>query len=298
MEYVQAFLHEIKFERNYSELTITNYRKDILQFLTFLETEAIPSYIDVGMIEIRNFLQILYTKNYKRATIARKISALRSFYKFLLKEGVVKKNPFLTVSLPKKEIRLPNFFYEDEMELLFSQKLEETPLNLRNIVILELLYGTGIRVSECCKLRVDSVDFYTNTLLVFGKRNKERFVPFGQHARQALKTYLEIARPKLMKHVEPHEFLFVNHLGKSLTARGIQYIFTKWIEDIAEIQKISPHMLRHTFATHLLNRGADLRVVQELLGHENLATTQIYTHVTKDRLQNVYNMYHPRAQKR
>ena len=295
MEHVQAFLHEIKIERNYSNLTIENYERDIHQFFLFLQSEHISSYLDVGMIEVRNFLQYLHTKNLKRATIARKISTLRSFYKFLVKEGCVQKNPFLSISLPKKESRLPNFFYEDEMDGLLQLKVDETPLNLRNIAILELIYGTGMRVSECSKLQLHSLDFYTNTVLVFGKRNKERMIPFGEHASRALHIYLEKSRPKLMKGNALHTVLFVNHLGKPLTPRGIQYIFKKWIEDIANIQSISPHMLRHTFATHMLNRGADLRVVQELLGHENLATTQIYTHVTKDRLQHVYNRCHPRA---
>lgn len=295
MERVQAFLQEIKVERNYSKLTVDNYERDILQFLSFLKMEAIPSYLTVGMIEVRNFLQYLYTKDLKRATVARKISTLRSFYKFLVKEGYVEKNPFFTISLPKKEGRLPTFFYEDEMDGLFHLDFDETPLNLRNIAILELMYGTGIRVSECCKLQLDALDFYTKTVLIFGKRNKERIVPFGEHASHALHTYLEKSRPQLVKGTVAHTVLFVNHHGKPLTPRGIQYIFKKWIEDIANIQSISPHMLRHTFATHMLNRGADLRVVQELLGHENLATTQIYTHVTKDRLQSVYNQYHPRA---
>lgn len=295
MEHLRLFLQELKIERNYSPLTITNYEKDIQQFFQFLHSESIEQYFDVGMIEVRNYLNFLHNQGLKRSSIARKISSLRSFYKFLVQEGYVEKNPFLTISLPKKEGRLPSFFYEDEIKCLFSKPIENTPLNLRNIAILELMYATGMRVTECCQLKVEAVDFYTNTVLIFGKRNKERIVPFGDYASKAVKNYLENSRSTLLSANSEHNFLFVNHRGNPLTARGIRYIFTKWIEDIGQLQSISPHQLRHTFATHLLNRGADLRTVQELLGHENLATTQIYTHVTKERLKSIYDQYHPRA---
>lgn len=295
MEYLQLFLQELQMERNYSPLTITNYEKDILQFLQFLHSESIENLLDIGVIEVRNYLNFLHDQGLKRASIARKISSLRSFYKFLVRENKIEKNPFLSVSLPKKEGRLPSFFYEDEITSLFSKPIENTPLNIRNMAILELMYATGMRVTECCQLKVDSLDFYTRTVLIFGKRNKERIVPFGHYAADTVKNYLENSRPALLGHKPEHHVLFVNHHGNPLTARGIRYVFTKWIEDIAELQSIHPHQLRHTFATHLLNRGADLRTVQELLGHENLATTQIYTHVTKERLKNIYNDYHPRA---
>src|SRR5699024_8202277 len=197
---------------------------------------------------------------------------------------------------PKQTRKIPSFFYQEEVEKLFEISNLDDPLGQRNQAIIEILYGTGIRVSECQSLRLNDIDFFIGTILVHGKGNKERYVPFGQYAKTALDTYINDGRNKLLnKGNNQTDILFLNARGAPLTTRGIRYILDKLVKDAALTLEIHPHKLRHTFATHMLNEGADLRTVQELLGHENLSTTQIYTHVTKDRLRSVYMKSHPRA---
>lgn len=221
---------------------------------------------------------------------------MRSFYLYLEREGIVENNPFSHVTLPKQKRTIPIFFYKEELEELFDVCDLSTPLGQRNQAILEVLYGTGIRVSECQSLRIDNVDFVLNTVLVLGKGNKERYIPFGQHAKDALETYINDGRRKLLEKSNGEtDYVFLNARGTPLTARGIRYVLDKVVQEASLTLDIHPHKLRHTFATHILNEGADLRTVQELLGHENLSTTQIYTHVTKDHLRSVYMASHPRA---
>lgn len=198
--------------------------------------------------------------------------------------------------MKKKQAKLPRFFYEKEMDALFESAKGTSPLDYRNLALVEVLYGTGIRVSECAGMKVSDIDFSTNVVLIHGKGNKERYVPFGSFAQDALKEYLENGRSVLIKkYRKEHPYVFVNHHGEPITPTGIEYVLNQLIKKSSLNSDIHPHMLRHTFATHLLNNGADMRTVQELLGHANLSTTQIYAHVTKESLQKNYRTFHPRA---
>ncbi|MFC0043547.1 tyrosine recombinase XerC [Metabacillus iocasae] len=293
---LNSFLEYLQIEKNYSQYTVVCYEKDIQIFIDFLTAENIQSLNEVTYADARNFLTTLHKKQYAKRSIARKISTLRSFYRYLHREEFVSENPFALVSLPKKEHKNPRFLYQEEMEALFQVCDVSTPMGQRNQAIVELMYATGIRVSECVAIKLADIDFSAQTILVTGKRNKQRYVPFGSYAKIALQTYINEGRIHLLQKSQSHtNALFLNHRGTALTARGIRLILDKLVKQTAENIHITPHMFRHTFATHLLNEGADLRTVQELLGHEHLSTTQIYTHVTKDRLKAVYMNHHPRA---
>ncbi len=285
----------MQIEKNYSQSTIEQYQQDILGFYMFMNEQAISNLSDVTYADVRLYLTSLYEQRLARRTAARKISCLRSFYRYLAREKIIEDNPFTLVSMPKAEKRLPGFFYEEELEALFDSCKTDTPLGIRNKAILELLYGTGIRVGECCSIRLKDIDFYMSTMLIHGKGHKERYVPFGSFAHDQLESYIRDARPELLNGMEDHGYLFVNFRGGRLTPRGLRGILNKMIEDSSLQGKIHPHKLRHTFATHLLNNGADMRTVQELLGHAFLSSTQIYTHVTNEHLRKTYMSSHPRA---
>lgn len=296
-EDIQSFIVYLQVEKNYSPHTILNYEEDIQHFVAFMKQQKLPCFAAVSYAHIRLYLAELYEYHYERTSISRKISCLRTFYRFLERENIVSENPFLLTVLPKKKQRLPNFLYEEEMNELFSISNCSTPVGQRDQAILELLYSSGLRVSECVGITIAHLDFQFETVFVKGKGRKERYVPIGHYALQALKTYIENGRKHLLKkNSEKCDTLFLNQRGKPLTTRGIHYIINKLIEQSSLTGHISPHTLRHTFATHLLNNGADLRSVQELLGHSNLSTTQIYTHVTKERLREVYMKAHPRSE--
>lgn len=292
---LKLFIEYLQIERNYSQYTIGSYEFDVKDFFMFMNEQNINSVNDVTYSDIRIYLTKLYEERLARKSVARKISSLRSFYKFLSREKIIEENPFTLVSIPKAEKRLPNFFYGEEMQQLFDAIKTESPLGLRNLAILELLYATGIRVGECSQLRLKDVDFFLSTILVHGKGSKDRYVPFGSFAHDALEQYIHNARKQLMKNQNTHDFLFVNYRGGPLTTRGISVILGKILEDSSYNGKIHPHMLRHTFATHLLQNGADMRTVQELLGHSFLSSTQKYTHVTNEYLRKSYMSHHPRA---
>lgn len=292
---IAQFIEYMQIEKSASKLTIQAYHKDLEQFYKFLQAEDIKSWQDVHYGVIRHYLTLLYENGLSKRSVTRHLSSLRSFYHFLMRESVVEHNPFKQVQLPKAEKAIPEFFYEEELEPLFTISDIHTPLGQRNQVIIELLYAAGLRVTELIQIKKEDIDFQLETLYVLGKGNKERYVPFGRKAAEALKTYLEGGREELMKKVEEHQFLLVNQNGRPITARGVRHILNKMMEDAAMTQNIYPHKLRHSFATHLLNNGADLRSVQELLGHSKLSSTQIYTHVTKDRLSQIYRSAHPRA---
>jgi integrase/recombinase XerC len=293
---VSLFVEYLQIEKNCSKLTIEHYLKDISHFETFMKQQEIVDYAAVCYGDIRLYLTELHKQQYARATVSRKLSCMRSFFKFLMREELVESNVFALAPLPKKEQLLPNFLYEEELKKLFTINDLSKPLGQRDQALLELLYATGIRVSECANLTLSDVDFNIGTILVVGKGNKERYVPFGSFAQKALDLYVTDGRKNTMtKQNKSHDYLFVNFRGEQLTARGIRTILNKMIERAALTIHISPHVLRHTFATHMLNAGADLRGVQEILGHSHLSSTQIYTHVTKDRLKTVYTNFHPRA---
>ena len=295
---IEKFVTYLTIEKNASEHTITFYRYDIENFVSFLQTEHISSFKEVTFHDVRLYLTRLYERKLSRKTVSRILSSLRTLYKFLEREQLVDANPFVRIPLPKKEQLIPDFFYEQELSELFKVNDVSTPLGQRNQALLELLYATGIRVSECEQLTLKQIDFSFNMIKVIGKGNKERYIPFGQFAKEALYTYINEGRKQLLtKHNEEVEEVFLNSRGYPITARGIRYILEQMIKQTSLTVRIHPHKFRHTFATHMLNEGADLRTVQELLGHENLSTTQIYTHVTKDRLRRVYMNSHPRAKK-
>ncbi len=289
------FIRYLEVERNSSKWTIDHYTKDVEQFCTFLSQQGLLGISETTHLEVRSYISTLVDRRYARRTIARKLSALRSFGKFLLREQLVKENPFLHAHLPKQEERLPRFLYEEEMDHWLTALPSETALEKRDKAIIELLYATGIRVSECSMLHTEQLHWTSGTIRVFGKGRKERYVPFGKEAETSLNVYLELGRPKLEKQSEPSTHLFLNYRGGPLTDRSIRKIVEKRMREAAMKKSISPHDIRHSFATHLLNAGADLRTVQELLGHQTLRTTQVYTHVSKERLYTVYKDFHPRA---
>ncbi|MGG5369228.1 tyrosine recombinase XerC [Enterococcus sp. AZ196] len=283
-------------ERGYSNKTKEAYQRDLDNFCDFLRDSGEPLLISVNHLDVRVYLAFLNDRKYSRNTISRKIASLRSFYQYLLKHEKIKENPFSYVHLKKKQARLPRFFYEKEIESLFDSVNGVKPLDQRNRALLEVLYGSGLRVSECANLKLSIIDFDNNVLLIHGKGNKDRYVPLGSYAADAILEFIRDGRKRLMDHFgKDHDYLFINHRGEKITSAGIEYVLNQIIKKSSLASDIHPHMLRHTFATHLLNNGADLRTVQELLGHANLSTTQIYTHVTKESLQKNYRSFHPRA---
>lgn len=288
-KYIIEFLNYLKFQKNYSKETVKSYATDLIEYNKYLEENKI-NVLTINYEQIKNYLTLLDKKDNKNSTVSRKISALRSFYRYLLSNNIIDKNPFSRVSLPKKEKKLPKFFYYNELEELFNVP-KNNPLGQRDTLILELLYATGVRVSELVNIKIG--DITGCEIRILGKGNKERIVRFGEYAEEALNRYLRDGYHKL--NIRNSEYLFLNNDGNQLTDRGVRYILDKIIKKTSIDKKISPHMLRHTFATHLLNEGCDILTVQELLGHDSLSATSIYTHVTSDRLKDVYFRTHPRA---
>ncbi|KAF0821337.1 recombinase XerC [Cytobacillus firmus] len=292
---LKLFIEYLQIEKNYSQYTIEHYQHDISEFFMFMSEQAISDLTKVEYQDVRIFLTDLFERKMSRKSVARKISSLRSFFKFLLREEIVAENPFALVSIPKAQKKLPEFFYEEEMKQLFDACESSTPLGQRNKALLELLYATGIRVSECSQIRLKDLDMHLSTVLVRGKGSKERYVPFGSFAQDAIDTYINHGRKELLANGNVQESLFLNARGGPLTARGIRTILNRIIEKSSLTGTIHPHMLRHTFATHLMANGADMRTVQELLGHAFLSSTQVYTHVTNEYLKKTYMAHHPRA---
>ena len=290
--WLAEYLEYLAYEKRYSPHTCSNYEKDIREWLEFRSGGEGPE-------PVRDYLVFLYGKQLSRRSVGRKISALRTFYRFLEKERRVESNPFELVKGQKGQARLPEFLFEEELKTLFEVMESASVLGRRNKALMELLYGTGIRVSECVGLRLGHLDLEEGLVLVHGKGGRDRYLPLGFYAAQALAGYLETARPVLAaKGRTESEAVFLNHLGAPLTDRGVRDILKRITEKAALRIGLSPHKLRHSFATHLLDNGADLRAVQELLGHENLSTTQIYTHVSKEQLRRVYVETHPRSRKK
>ncbi len=294
--YIVMFKKYLAHERNYSAHTITNYEVDLRDFYEFLEYEDMKKVSEMTYQLARKYLSFLHKRKLSKSTLARKISSLRSFYKYLQSNEYVKDNPFLLLSLPKKEKKIPKFFYEVEMNELYNSINLDDFLGERNLAIIELLYGSGLRVSELCSLELENIHYDDKIIYVKGKGNKERLVPMNNFCQEALVDYINNSRKKLlMKSKSNTNAVFLNHRGRKLSVRGVRDILNRIIGNSSKITSISPHMLRHTFATHLLNSGADIRSVQELLGHEQLSTTQIYTHVSKEQLRKIYMQAHPHA---
>lgn len=292
MKYLSEFLKYIDLEKNYSNYTLINYKYDLSFYLDFLNKENIDV-LDSDYKVIRNYLSYMYNKKYTSKTISRHISSLRSFYKYMLRENYISKNPMTLISNPKQESKLPHFLYYNELEAILNIPDKSTPLGQRDSVILELLYSTGIRVSELVNIKLKDINLSTRKIIILGKGNKERIVLYGEYLKNLLDIYLHDGREKLVR--DKQEYLVLNKNGHGLTTRGVRVIIDNILKKGEINFHISPHVLRHTFATHMLDSGADLKSVQELLGHENLSTTQIYTHVSNERLRKVYLSTHPRA---
>ncbi|HLL76754.1 MAG TPA: tyrosine recombinase XerC [Pyrinomonadaceae bacterium] len=302
---LEQFFEHLRYERNASEHTLRNYRIDLGQFHDHLapadtETGARRE-LDIRQIDhitIREWLAALHAANKQKSSIARKLAALRTFFQFLLREGVVQSNPAKLVSTPRLEKKLPTHLTVEDAVRFIETPDTKTDLGKRDRAILEMLYGTGVRVSELTKLDLRDVDFRNRMVRVKGKRRKERVVPFGEPALHALVEYLQ-ARGNFLNSAPPTErdeqALFLNYQGTRITTRSVGRMVDKYITECAGIHNISPHSLRHSFATHLLDNGADLRHIQELLGHARLSTTQIYTHVSMEKLIEVYDKSHPKA---
>ena len=299
------FFDHLRYERNVSEHTLRNYRSDLSQFLDYLapadphtgkrSTPAIP---EIDHITIREWLSTLHSAQKKKASVARKLAALRTFFQFLVREGVIELNPAKLVSTPRLEKKLPQHLSIEEAIKFIETPDTETDLGKRYRAMLELMYATGVRVSELTKMDLSHVDFKNKLIRVAGKRRKERIVPFGDPASEALKGYLG-ARDRFLNNApvserEP-EAVFLNYQGTRITTRSVGRMVEKYIRICAGMHDISPHALRHSFATHLLDSGADLRDIQELLGHARLSSTQIYTHVSMEKLIKVYDKAHPKA---
>ncbi len=287
-KFIEKFMRYLEIEKNYSPHTILNYHADLEEFRKFISGTDIDH---IDYLTLRKYLAQLKEKNLTSRTVNRRLSGLRSFFKFLTREGYLKTNPILSISSPKIEKYLPTFMTEEEVRKLIEAafvKSDKDAAGLRNRAILETFYSTGIRISELVGLNRDDLDFIGGIVKVLGKGRKERIVPIGEVAIVSIRRYLE-------KRKKDSEAVFLNRSGRRISTRGVRNIVFKYIKSAGIRQGISPHTFRHSFATHLLNRGADLRTVQELLGHVSLSTTQIYTHLTTDKLKSVYDKAHPRA---
>jgi integrase/recombinase XerC len=288
---IQDFLDHLSTEKNASPHTIKNYSIDLREFLATSEKKKEE---EITYLDIRAFLAVLKNRAYSRSSISRKLACIRSFFKFLTRENVLKANPAAEISTPKREKKLPHFLDLQEITHLLEAPSSENWEGKRDRAILETLYSSGLRVSELVGLNHDDVDFFSGLVRVRGKGKKERIVPLGGLALKAVQNYLQVRPPKDRDNGSKKP-LFLNRSGGRLTDRSIRRMILKYTRQIALTKEVSPHTLRHSFATHMLDRGADLRSVQELLGHENLSTTQIYTHVTTKRLKEAYDAAHPRA---
>lgn len=296
---LKRFLAYIAQSGTGSAHTLDAYERDIHNFINFLEAEGIENFEDVERFVVMNYVTHLRSKSgtrgmVKNSTIARNLSSLRSFFRYLSEYVGVLNNPFLYFKTPKQAKRIPEFLFYDEMELFLSSFDIQDPVGLRNRALFELMYACGLRVSEIVNLQLGDIDFTDQILKINGKGDKQRIVPFYDLAKELLQSYVSCVRGKWLQH-EDHTFVFLNQRGKQITSRGIQYLMEQQAKHCDLHVHIHPHMFRHSFATHLLDNGADLRVVQELLGHSSLSTTQIYIHVSQDRLKSAYQQAHPRA---
>ena len=291
------YIQYLQAERNASPYTVRNYTTDLLGFFQFLRTKEISSLEEIDKHALRDYLSHLMEQGFVKASIARKLSAIRSFYRYLLREKIMPTSPLATTSSPKLDRRLPSFLTIEEVKQLLEAPDLSTPQGQRDHALMELLYASGLRVSELVNINLEQVDLDSCEIRVRGKGSKERMVLMGKPAAKALHTYLSQGRPKLIGKKQTNA-LFLNRYGERLTQRRVQRILEKYASLASIDKRIHPHMLRHTFATHLLDGGADLRVVQELLGHANLSSTQIYTHVTQSQAKRVYLSAHPMARQR
>jgi len=296
-EQIRNFLDFLAVEQGYSENTIAAYRNDLSQFARFLTEMGPPitSWAEVKKDNVVNYILHLKEREYASSTVARKLAAIKSFFHFLLAEGIIKDDPTVALDSPAVKKRLPKALSHDLVNRLLAEAgKSSTPKGQRDKALIELLYATGMRVSELVWLNIGDVNLASASVRCFGKGGKERIIPVYDRAVHALQEYLRKGRSRLMK--DPHEkALFLNHRGKRLTRQGLWLIIKHYADEIGMGSEVTPHTLRHSFATHMLSGGAGLREVQKLLGHANISTTQVYTHVNSERLREVYDESHPRA---
>ena len=287
---IEQFIQYLIAERNYSANTARAYSIDMYDFANFIKKNKNIELIKCDKNIIRDYLAGLYNKNLKKSSIIRKLAVLKSFYKFLVIASVIEVNPTVSMSTPKKDKRIPVFITEQEISKLFDLP----DIDLRDRAMLELLYSSGIRIEELVSRNLKDINLFSGTLKVFGKGSKEREVPVGDKCLVAIKNYIDERRSKGFD-CSINSPMFLNVYGKRITSRGARKVLHNWFIKAGIVKKVSPHTLRHTFATHLLDHGCDIRSVQQMLGHKNLSTTQIYTHVTLESLRKVYNSAHPRV---
>lgn len=295
---ISAYLSYLEHERNYSQHTILSYANDLAQYYSFLKKEypAVTAQHDsVHQGVIRAFLGLLLDSGMSKKSVVRKLSTLRSFYKFLVRRKAVRQNPALNIVTPKVEKKLPQFIDRESMERILSLPDQKTFDGARDAVMLELFYGSGIRRGELINLNVEDIDHRHKTMKVTGKGNKQRIVPITQKAHGSIQQYLKLRKEYLPQSDSRNRAMFVRADGNRLSPSMVNTVVKRYLSGVTELQKKSPHVLRHTFATHLLDNGADIVAVKELLGHESLSTTQVYTHVTVERLKKIYQQAHPKA---
>ena len=295
IDQLDKYTDYLRYEKNYSDYTIESYKNDILEYFDYLNRESLK-YNKVEYSDLRFYLMYLKEEKFdSNSSIDRKLSALRGFYNYLASNSIVSNNIFSLISGLKKEKKLPRYFEYNELEELFNVPDIRTSLGQRDRLILEMLYATGLRVGELVNVKISDIDLSRKIILVLGKGNKEREVTYGEYCDEVLRLYLSDGYKKLNKSNEL--YLFLNNNGSQITERGVRYVLDQIIKKTSLNKSISPHVLRHSFATHLLNEGCDLLTVQKLLGHESISATQIYTHVSTDRLKEVYYSSFPRAKK-
>ena len=292
-ELIDTFLNYLSVERGLSNNTIISYREDLNMYLDFIEKSNIDVLSKISKNNITNFMFDQKGKGIAVNSIARRLAAIRMFHRFLTRERILKNDPSTLIDSPKLWKKIPETLTLNEVETLIAQPDARDAQGTRDRAILETLYATGMRVSEAVNLKKDNVNLDIGFLRCIGKGNKERVIPLGKKAIASINKYLETSRPKFLKDKES-EFLFVSRFGKKISRQSFWKIFKKYAKEARIKKSIKPHSLRHSFATHLLERGADLRSVQEMLGHSNISTTQIYTHINKDRLKNIHKQFHPR----
>lgn len=287
---IQSFLTYLSQEKNFSTHTYRSYQVDLGQFLEFLaDRKSGKDLSKINREDIRDYIGFLLKYGYEKSSVARKLSSLKSLYKFLTRRKIVNSNPVRAVKTPKISKKLPGFLTEYQTQKIMDIQGNDER-SFRNKAIMEVLYGAGLRASELVSLNISDIDLHNDIVLVKGKGGKERIVPLGSYAQKAVQEYLTIRKEK------NNHALFLNLQGKRLTTRSVQTIVKRLISRVADASHTNPHTLRHSFATHLLERGADLRAVQELLGHSSLSATQIYTHISVERLKKIYDKAHPRAE--
>lgn len=292
-ELVDTFLSYLSVERGLSRNTIVSYKEDLEHYIDFLTELHIDTFSKTTKNEIINFMLNQKNKGISANSVARRLAAIKVFYRFLVRESLLKSDPTSLIDSPKLWKKIPETLSLNEVEALLSQPNLRDPQGIRDKAILETFYATGMRVSEAVNLKVDNVNLEIGFLRCIGKGNKERIIPLGKKAINSLKRYIETARKQVLKQKES-EFVFLNRSGKKISRQSLWKIIKRYAKEARIKKPIGPHILRHSFATHLLERGADLRSVQEMLGHSDISTTQIYTHISKDRLKTIHRMFHPR----